>query len=101
MEDILSQLSFDEGIAMPIANEENKQYEAEVYAYFDKEFNPFLTSLSIKFTVLHVITSKGMINDLLVRFKKLSVLLGVCRSIAYRAIWKQMLIDRLLEAKIL
>ena len=31
MEDILSQMSFDEGIAMPIANEENKQYEAEVY----------------------------------------------------------------------
>ena len=30
MEDILSQMSFDEGIAMPIANEENKQYEAEV-----------------------------------------------------------------------
>ena len=36
MEDILSQMSFDEGIAMPIANEENKQYEAEVYAYFDR-----------------------------------------------------------------
>ena len=31
MEDILSQMSFDEGIAMPIANQENKQYEAEVY----------------------------------------------------------------------
>jgi len=30
MEDILSQMSFDEGIAMPIANEENKQYEAEL-----------------------------------------------------------------------
>ena len=30
MEDILSQMSFDEGIAMPIANEENKRYEAEV-----------------------------------------------------------------------
>eukprot|EP00794_Sanderia_malayensis_P011047 gene11047-12212_t len=30
MEEILSQMSFDEGIAMPIANEENKQLEAEL-----------------------------------------------------------------------
>ena len=30
MEDILSQMSFDEGVAMPIANEENKKYEAQV-----------------------------------------------------------------------
>lgn len=31
MEDILSQMSFDDGIAMPVANEENKQYEVEVH----------------------------------------------------------------------
>ena len=30
MDDLLSQMSFDEGIAMPVANEENKRLEYEV-----------------------------------------------------------------------
>ena len=30
MEDVVSELNFDEGIAMPIANIENKQLESEV-----------------------------------------------------------------------
>jgi len=30
MEDIVSELNFDEGIAMPVANLENKQLESEV-----------------------------------------------------------------------
>lgn len=43
MEDIVSELNFDEGIAMPVANLENKQLESEV-KYLIQEMNNFRES---------------------------------------------------------
>ena len=39
MEDIVSELNFDEGIAMPVANLENKQLETEVRFILIKRIN--------------------------------------------------------------
>ena len=42
MDEILSELSFDEGIAMPVANEENKKLEISVSTVYISIYQVFI-----------------------------------------------------------